>query len=80
MRVTGTNWNGDEGNPVFSQDELFFSGSSAKVWPITSVDKRRVGTGEIGSITSQLIELYANVRQKKIILNNDWYSVVGKVK
>ena len=42
---------------LYTADEIFFSGSSANITPILSVDKRTVGTGSIGPITEQLSKL-----------------------
>lgn len=39
-------------------DEAFFCGTAVEVAPIVSVDRRRVGSGEIGPIASELRRLY----------------------
>jgi branched-chain amino acid aminotransferase len=41
-------------------DELFFTGTAVELGPVTRVDHRQVGTGEIGEITAQLRRLYFN--------------------
>jgi branched-chain amino acid aminotransferase len=39
-------------------DELFFTGTAVELAPIVSVDQRKVGTGEIGPVVSELRKLY----------------------
>lgn len=46
-------------------DEAFMCGSSARITPILSIDKRKVGTGKIGKITTDLINKYEKVLQGK---------------
>jgi branched-chain amino acid aminotransferase len=41
-------------------DEVFFTGTAVEVAPIVSVDHRKVGTGEIGPVTSRIRSLYAD--------------------
>lgn len=43
---------------VYSADEVFLVGTAAEVTPVTEVDKREVGNGEIGVITKQLKDTY----------------------
>ncbi len=47
---------------LYTADELFFSGSSANITPILSVDKRIIGSGKIGPITKQLSDIYEAIR------------------
>ncbi|MFA5948456.1 MAG: branched-chain amino acid transaminase [Candidatus Gracilibacteria bacterium] len=42
-------------------DELFFTGTAAKVAAIRSVDKRVIGDGRLGKVTKKLNELFYNV-------------------
>ena len=57
-------------------DELFYSGTGAQVAPITKVDHRPVGTGEIGPITRQLQELYFKVVKAQLPQYAHWCDVV----
>lgn len=43
---------------LFTADEAFLCGTGAQVVPIGEVDRRTVGTGEIGPITAQIQHLY----------------------
>lgn len=49
-------------------DEAFFCGTAAEITPIVEIDRRRVGSGEIGSVTRRVREAYLDVvegRNKK---------------
>lgn len=53
---------------VYLADELFMTGTAAQVTAITQVDHRIVGSGKMGSLTTQLRQLYDDVvrgRNKK---------------
>lgn len=43
---------------LYTFDELFLSGTAAKVAYISHVDKRKIGNGEIGEITKKAKDLY----------------------
>jgi branched-chain amino acid aminotransferase len=53
-------------------DELFFCGTAAQIASITSVDRRMVGSGEIGMITHELQKLYNAVVINKFPKYSDW--------
>jgi len=46
---------------LFIADELFFTGTGAQISPIRSIDKRVVGLGTIGPITSKLQKIYFDI-------------------
>ena len=46
---------------VYLCDELFLTGTAAKITAVTKVDFREVGTGEMGPITRQLREIYEDI-------------------
>lgn len=43
---------------LYIADEVFFCGSSARITPVLSIDKRKVGSGEMGTITEKLSREY----------------------
>lgn len=43
---------------LYIADEMFMSGSSARITPILSVDKRTIGTGKSGKLTKKLMTKY----------------------
>jgi len=66
---------------LYTADEAFFTGTAAHVSPITEVDERLVGGGEIGKITKDLQQLYFQVIQGKNRKYFEWCTpVYSKVK
>ncbi len=67
---------------LYVADEIFFSGSSARIWPITSVDKRIIGSKKgIGLVTKRIADAYTSVQHKELLLNDSWYtSLSSKIK
>ena len=61
---------------LYVADELFFCGTGAQVAPITKVDKRPVGTGEIGEWSKQLQELYFKVVKNQVPKYSHWCQVI----
>jgi len=61
---------------LYVADELFFCGTGAQVAPITKVDKRPVGTGEIGAWSKQLQELYFKVVKNQVPKYSHWCQVI----
>jgi len=48
---------------LYLADEAFMCGSSAIITPVLSVDKRTIGNGKCGAITSNLAKLYYDVQK-----------------
>lgn len=57
-------------------DELFFTGTAVEVGPITHVDHRPVGTGELGSVTLKLKELYEQATRGYLPAYQHWLEPV----
>jgi branched-chain amino acid aminotransferase len=57
-------------------DELFFSGTAAKVSCIGSVDHRKIGTGRPGKITKKLQKVYDQVANGELAQYNDWLTAI----
>jgi branched-chain amino acid aminotransferase len=57
---------------VFVADEAFFCGTGVQVVAIAEVDHRKVGTGKMGPITTQLRQLYADVVRGRLPRYCDW--------
>lgn len=53
-------------------DELFFCGTAAQIAPITSVDRRTVGTGEMGIVTKEVQRIYNAVVVNKFPKYSEW--------
>lgn len=49
---------------LFEQDELFFSGTTTDIQPITEVDGKKIGSGKPGAIVRQIQEAYEELLTK----------------
>ena len=57
---------------LYTADECFMTGTAAHVTPVTEVDRRPVGEGSIGPITSKLVKLYFDVIKGKLPKYAHW--------
>lgn len=48
---------------LYIADEAFLSGTAAEIAPLVEVDRKKIGKGEVGPITAQLIEKFKKVRK-----------------
>jgi len=55
---------------LYVAEEAMFVGSSARVTPIISIDRRPVGSGKIGPITKRLSKHYDDLQHGH--LSHDW--------
>jgi len=65
-----------ERTELYVCDEAFFCGTGAQVAPVTRIDHRPVGSGEIGPISKQLQELYFKVVRNQLPEYSDWCQLV----
>jgi branched-chain amino acid aminotransferase len=61
---------------LYVADEVFFCGTGAEVKPIIEVDRRAVGSGEVGPIGAMLAKLYAEVVHGKVAAYREWCTSV----
>ena len=61
---------------VFLCDELFLTGTAAKITAVTKVDFRDIGTGEMGPVTRQLREIYEDIIRGKESKYAHWVDAV----
>jgi branched-chain amino acid aminotransferase len=61
---------------VYLADEAFFCGTGAQVAPVTSVDHRSIGNGEVGPVVKQLQELFFAIVRGKNEKYMDWLTPV----
>lgn len=45
---------------LYAADEAFLTGTTTEVLPIVEIDKKRIGTGTVGSVSKQLLEALKN--------------------
>lgn len=62
---------------LYYADEIFLTGTGAQVASVTSVDKRLVGDGGIGPITTKLQQLYFDVVKGRNPKYMDWLTPAG---
>lgn len=62
---------------LYSADEIFLCGTGAQIAPVIEVDRRPIGDGKVGPITSKLQELYFDVaRGKNPTYRDQWCTPV----
>ena len=61
---------------LYIGDELFFTGTAVEVAPITRVDHRPVGDGQIGPITRALRQLYTDATRGRLEAYRHWVAPV----
>lgn len=63
-------------NELSTFDEAFFCGSSARVVPILSIDRKKVGKGIPGEITRKLATIYSQILQGTVEKYQRWNTEV----
>ena len=63
---------------LYIAEECFLTGTAAHVTPVSEIDHRKIGNGEIGAITKKLQKIYADVIQGNNPKYLDWCTPVYK--
>jgi len=61
---------------LYIADEAFMCGSSARVTPILSIDKRALGDGKIGGLTSKIADAYRSAQSGETEAYKNWLTLV----
>jgi branched-chain amino acid aminotransferase len=61
---------------LYTADEMFFAGTGAQVSPIVEVDRRSIGSGKIGKLTKDIMQLYFDVVRGNIKKYSNWLTKV----
>jgi branched-chain amino acid aminotransferase len=61
---------------LYIADEVFMTGTAAHVTPIIEIDKRPVGTGRMGEITSRIMQTYFDILLGKLPRYAHWLTPV----
>ena len=59
-----------------SADEVFLSGTAAEITPIIKLEKTKIGTGKIGSITQVVMEKYSDIVMNSNKMYSKWITPV----
>lgn len=59
-------------------DEMFMCGTGVQIGPVTSVDRRDVGTGQVGPITTRISKIYFDAVRGKDARYKDWLTPIYK--
>jgi len=57
---------------MYGADEIFLTGTAVGIAPVLSVDRRRVGDGAIGPVTSRLCDYYERIVHGREARYADW--------
>lgn len=61
---------------LYIADEAFFCGTGVEIKPIIEIDRRTIGDGRIGPISSELVRLYADVVRGRLSDYRSWCTPV----
>ncbi len=61
---------------LYTAQEIFLTGTAAEVTPVVEVDNRKIGSGKIGEVTSQLQEVFFRAVRGKIERYRSWLTPV----
>jgi branched-chain amino acid aminotransferase len=61
---------------LYNADEAFFTGTAAEIAPIIEVDKRKIGSGNVGEITKQIRNMYRDLVSGQIPKYKTWLTPV----
>ena len=63
---------------IYIADEAFFTGTAAEVTPIRELDRRQIGAGSRGPVTTQLQSLFFDVVNGRSPAHAEWLTPVAK--
>ncbi|MCC7044832.1 MAG: branched-chain amino acid transaminase [Acidobacteria bacterium] len=61
---------------LYVADEMFLCGTGAEITPVRSVDRRTVGDGQVGPVTSRLAAHFEAVVRGRVVARRDWLTPV----
>lgn len=57
---------------LYYADEVFLTGTGAKVAPVVEIDNYRIGSGAVGPISKRLQDLYFDIAKGNVKMYADW--------
>jgi branched-chain amino acid aminotransferase len=61
---------------LYIADEVFLCGTGAQISPVTSIDHRQIGDGQVGPITKDLATLYFDIVRGRMPAYSHWVTPV----
>jgi branched-chain amino acid aminotransferase len=61
---------------LYTADEVFMTGTAAHLTPVVEIDRRTIGTGEYGPLTTKLMGLYHDIIRGNSDRYRDWCTPV----
>jgi len=61
---------------LYTCDEAFFTGTAVEIMPIFSIDKRKIGNGEVGTLTAEIKALFNKLIEGRVEKYNSWLTPV----
>jgi branched-chain amino acid aminotransferase len=61
---------------LYSADECFMTGTAAHVTPVVEIDNRAIGSGQIGTLTQKLMDLYHEIIRGNSDRHREWCTPV----
>lgn len=61
---------------LYVADEAFFCGTGAEIKPIVEIDRRTIGSGEVGPVAGRLVQLYADAVRGRTPAYRQWCTPV----
>lgn len=65
-------------NELYDADEIFMCGTAVEIAPVYSVDKKIIGRGALGNITSSIRDLYIEIARGNVKKYKDWLTPIYK--
>jgi branched-chain amino acid aminotransferase len=62
---------------LYLADEVFLCGTGAQIVPVVSIDHRPIGTGEVGPVTSRVMDAYFDIARGRMPGYEHWVSPVS---
>tara|TARA_Y100000758_G_C15920693_1_gene375049 strand:- start:33 stop:758 length:726 start_codon:yes stop_codon:yes gene_type:complete len=62
---------------IYLADEMFLTGTAAHVTPVGELDNRKIGSGQVGSVTEKLSRIYAKVIRGEEKAYIDWCTPIS---
>ena len=63
---------------LYSASECFLTGTAANITPVSEIDRRKIGNGEIGEVTGKLQKIYSEIIRGNNPKYLDWCTPVYK--